>query len=104
MLKQLINIAKPYANDPVKLQTIKKGLLKNQEKYFTCLMFHNVPTTNNRAERALRHLVLKRKSSFGSKTQKGANTMSILCSVLLSLWWRKPDNFFKEYSALLVKG
>jgi len=101
MIKRLLKIAKPCSNDPVKLQTIKQGLVKNQDKYFTCLMFKDVPTTNNKAERALRHLVLKRKSSFGSKTQKGAWAMSILCSVLLSLWWSKPDNFFKEYSTLL---
>lgn len=101
MIKQLIKIAKSNSNDPVKLINIKQALIKNQEKYFTCLLHQGVPTTNNRAERALRHLVLKRKSSFGSKTQKGAWTMSILCSVLLSLWWSKPDNFFKEYSGLL---
>ena len=101
MIGQLIKIAKPHFDDPIKLENIKQGLMKNQEKYFTCLMFPDVPTTNNKAERALRHLVLKRKSSFGSKTQRGAWTMSILCSVLLSLWWSKPKNFFKEYSALL---
>lgn len=104
MIKRLVRIAQPNPQDPDKLKTIKKGLLKNQDKYFTCLMFQGVPTTNNKAERALRHLVLKRKSSFGSKTQKGAEVMSILYSVLLSLWWKKPDNFFKEYLALLVEG
>lgn len=101
MIKQLIKITKPCPNEPVKLINIKQGLLKNQEKYFTCLLHQGIPTTNNRAERALRHLVLKRKISFGSKTQKGAWTMSVLCSVLLSLWWSKPDNFFREYSKLL---
>lgn len=101
MIKRLFEIAQACPDDPTKLQNIKQGLIKNQEKYFTCLMFQGVPTTNNRAERALRHLVLKRKSSFGSKTQKGAWIMSVLCSTLLSLWWSKPDNFFKEYSKLL---
>lgn len=101
MLRRLNNIARINDQDPEKLKNIKISLLKNREKYFTCLLHQGVPTTNNKAERALRHLVLKRKSSFGSKTQKGAWTMSILCSVLLSLWWSKPDNFFKEYSTLL---
>lgn len=102
MLKRLSCLAKAHLQDPVKLQTLKQTLMKNKEKYFTCLLFENIPTTNNKAERALRHLVLKRKNSFGSKTQKGAWVMSILCSVLLSLWWSKPKNFFKEYSALLA--
>lgn len=101
MLKQLTKLAKLHPQDPSKLITIKHGFLKNKEKYFTCLDFKAVPTTNNKAERALRHLVLKRKCSFGSKTQKGAETMSVLCSVLLSLWWSKPKNFFQEYALLL---
>ena len=33
--------------------------------------------TNNKAERALRPLVIKRKLSYGSKTQKGADVISI---------------------------
>lgn len=101
MRKQLAHITRPDPIEPVNLQTIKQSLLKNKDKYFTCLLFKDVPTTNNKAERALRHLVLKRKSSFGSKTQKGAWIMSILYSVLLSLWWSKPKNFFQEYSLLL---
>lgn len=104
MIKRLEAIAQAKGDEPAKLKTIKQTLLKNKDKYFTCLLFEGIPTTNNKAERALRHLVLKRKNSFGSKTQKGANVMSILCSVLLSLWWRKPDNFFKEYSALLASA
>lgn len=89
------------ASDPPKLQRIKESLRKNQATYFTCLLHPNIPADNNKAERALRHLVLKRKISYGSKTQKGANVMSILCSVLLSLWWSKPKNFFADYSQLL---
>lgn len=56
---------------------------------------------NNKAERGLRHIVLKRKASCGSKTQKGADTMSILCSTLLSCWWSKPENFFTAYEQML---
>lgn len=89
-------------SDPPRLKRIKQTLRENQQSYFTCLLHKNIPPDNNKAERALRHLVLKRKSSFGSKTQKGADTMSILCSVLLSLWWSKPKNFFAEYAKLLT--
>lgn len=88
--------------DPPKLQRIKQSLRQNQESYFTCLLHEGIPADNNKAERHLRHLVLKRKISFGSKTQKGADVMSILCSVLLSLWWSRPKNFFAEYAKLLA--
>lgn len=97
-LKRLILSSAP---DPPNLRRIKQTLRENQEYYFTCLLHEGIPPDNNKAERALRHLVLKRKSSFGSKTQKGADVMSILCSVLLSLWWSKPKNFFEEYFKLL---
>lgn len=99
-LQKLQTIIIPHPADPKKLKTIKESLRKNKEAYLTCLLYENIPPDNNKAERALRHLVLKRKTSFGSKTQRGAETFSVLASVLLSLWWRKPINFFQEYTAL----
>lgn len=100
--KHLARIMVPSSSDPPKLKRIKATLHNNQTSYFTCLTRQGIPPDNNKAERALRHLVLKRKVSFGSKTQKGADVMSILCSVLLSLWWSKPKNFFAEYSKLFT--
>jgi len=87
--------------DPQKLRTIKQSLLQNAEKYFTCLLQPGIPADNNKAERGLRHIVLKRKISYGSRSQKGADTMSILCSTLLSCWWNKPQNFFAAYNNML---
>jgi hypothetical protein len=46
-------------------------------------------------------LVIKRKVCGGSKTQKGADVLSVLYSVLLSLYWRKPSDYFSEYDKLL---
>ena len=100
LLHRLEQIAQPDTHDPHKLATLKASLHKNSTSYFTCLLHQNIPADNNKAERALRHLVLKRKISFGSRTQGAANTMSILASVLLSLWWRKPQHFFQEYMGL----
>ena len=101
LLKELVNLCKAKKGEPIKLKKIKKSLEKNQEKYFTCLLHKGIPTTNNKAERALRHVVLKRKISNGTKTEKGANVMSVLFSTVLSLWWRKPKHFFHEYAILL---
>lgn len=86
--------------DPSALKKIKTSLLKNKEKYFTFLKYPSIPIDNNKAERALRHLVLKRKISFGSKTQRGAETTSILASVILSLKWNDPQGWFKTYLQL----
>ncbi len=100
-LRKLTELSKPNSDDLSKMKTIKESLFKNKEKYLTCLRFPGiVPPDNNKAERGLRHLVIKRKISCGSKTDKGAETSSILTSVLLSLKWMNPNNFIKKYLSL----
>lgn len=95
--KKLQEILKPKKDEPIKLKTFKKTMLGKIDRYLVCITEPNVPTTNNKAERSLRHLVIKRKKSFGSKTPKGAETMSVLYSVVMSLWWRSKKDFFKAY-------
>jgi len=101
LAKQLAKLTKPHELDCAKLKTIKTTLAKNLDLYFTCLLHSDIPATNNKAEQLLRHMVIKRKISFGCQTQKGADAMSILFSVLLSLWRRSKENFFAEYRRLI---
>ncbi len=89
--------------DPAKLATLKATFLANAERYLLCVREPNIPMTNNKAERSIRPLVLKRKVSFGSRTQKGADVMSILLSVCMTTWWCKPTNFYAAYRAILQK-
>jgi len=99
------NIATPYEKDPEKIKKIKARLLEQMDCYFTCIIEPNIPPDNNKAERAIRHLVIKRKkTSGGSKSKKGADVMSILYSVVLSLWRRNKENFFNAYDEALVGG
>jgi len=98
--RELAAIAAPDERDPKKLAAIKQRLAAYPEQYLTCLTDPRVPCDNNRAERALRHLVIKRKTSFGVRTSKGAETLSILSSVLLSEWWRDKRAFFSTYLAM----
>jgi len=93
-------IAESHALDPTPLSKIKAALRKNKEKYFTFLHHSGIPVDNNKAERALRHLVIKRRTSFGSKTQRGAETTSILASIILSLKWNEPQEWFQKYLKL----
>lgn len=72
------------ARDPAKLANIKTQLRQRSARYLTCLRYPNVASDNNAAERSLRHLVLKRKISFGSLCERTAETMAILLSVLMS--------------------
>jgi hypothetical protein len=95
-------ITESHSLDPTPLSKLKLSLRKNKKKYFTFLNHTNIPIDNNKAERALRHLVIKRKISYGSKTQRGAETTSILASVILSLKWNEPETWFQKYLKLGV--
>ncbi|MEA2036708.1 MAG: IS66 family transposase [Nanoarchaeota archaeon] len=97
LMKQFLKMTKIKKRDPSKLRRIKKRLKVQRECYFVCVLNENVPMDNNKAERSLRHLVIKRKKAFGSRTPKGANILSILLSVSLSLWWKNKSTFFSSY-------
>jgi len=103
LMKRFNTIAQAKDGDPQALAGIKKTLLKKKQKYFVCLEVEGISMDNNKAERGLRPLVIKRKISFGSKTDKGAKNLGILFSVVMSLWWKRPPNFFSAYANLLTK-
>ena len=94
---KLSNIIKVHKEDPKKLVTYKTTIAKYIDKYFVCILIPWIPADNNKAERALRHLVLKRKMSNGSVNKSSAEFMSINYSVLLSMYWKCPRNLFSSY-------
>lgn len=100
LMEKFDEVAAFHINDPPKLKKIKERLQGRKERYFVCITEPGIPPDNNKAERALRHLVLKRKNCYGSKTDKGAEIGSILYSVLLSYWWKSKQNFFREFEKL----
>ena len=81
---ELLRFTTPRPLDPNKLRRIKESTRARIDCYFTCLVVPNVHADNNLAERSLRHLVLKRKISFGSLTERTADILATLVSVLLS--------------------
>jgi transposase len=84
LYERLKSSAKPDSLDPTKLTKVKEQVGTRTENYLTCLLYPDVASDNNAAERSLRHLVLKRKISFGSFREKTAETLAILTSILLS--------------------
>lgn len=100
LLTGIRKLCQPSALDPKKLTNLKAGILEYQDCLFLCLTIDEIPADNNKAERALRKLVIKRKKSFGVKTQKGARTMEVLLSVCQSLYNRNKDNFLPELHRL----
>jgi hypothetical protein len=100
--EQVAVLMAPDVADLPKLATLKRTFLGNADKYLLCITNPAVPMTNNQAERRLRNLVIKRLLSFGSRTQKGAQVMETLLSVLLTLWWSKPKDYFGELRQLIA--
>lgn len=57
-------------------------MLNDWDVIFTVLDNPHLPLTNNEAERALRHCVILRKISYGTKTPQGSRIFAILASVI----------------------
>ena len=92
--------ARPKRRDPKKLSSVKAAVREHLDSYLTCLRHPAIPPDNNHSERKLRPLAQKRKNSFGVKTQAGADTLSVLATVLYSLRWTNPKPL-AAYRALL---
>ena len=84
--KQLVNrlagiCKKPLAFKPA--ETLRGYLFGPEQKYlFTFLRHPGVPPTNNLAEQAIRQLVVFRKICFGTRSESGLKTHSILPSLV----------------------
>lgn len=63
------------------LRRFCRSLAKSFEQYWTFVEVPGVQPTNNHAERGLRHAVIYRKISGGSKTERGAITTQRLLSI-----------------------
>lgn len=102
LLEQTKRLCQLHKLDPKKLTNLKTGILEYQNCLFICLTVDGIPADNNRAERDIKKLVIKRKKSLGSKTPKGARTLEVLLSICWSLYNRDRDNFFPNFHALVA--
>lgn len=57
-------------------------MLNDWEAIFRVLQVPDLPLTNNEAERALRHWVILRRISHGTRTEAGSRVFAILISVI----------------------
>lgn len=64
-------------------ETSRAYLVGDEQKYlFTFLRHRDVPPTNNHAEQSIRHIVIFRKTSFGTRSEIGPRVHSILLSLV----------------------
>lgn len=100
LFKQIEEWREFHVKDPKKLQNIKQQFHDYPDEWLTCMDYDGIPCDNNKAERKLRHFVIKRKISFGNKSQKGHETFETLATVLMTCWKTHKDNFFPELRTL----
>lgn len=76
--------------------------INHEDRLFHWVEDRRVPAHNNRAERELRPTVIARKVSFGSSSDAGAETRSILMSVLHTLNKRRgKESLESVFTAIL---
>jgi len=101
LINLLKDFCKPHKKDPKKLEDIKKLLIDRMDEYLTCMNYAWVPSDNNKAERKLRHFVIKRKISFWNTSTDWADAFSINASVLMTYWKKYPENLFSKLMELV---
>jgi transposase len=65
-----------------KTHALAVEMLNDWDVIFTILDHPHLPLTNNEAERALRHWVILRRISYGTRTEQGSRIFAILASVI----------------------
>ncbi len=104
--QELIQVIKdfctPHKKDPKKLENVKKLMLDRIDEYLTCMDYEWVPSDNNKAERKIRHFVIKKKISFWNNSEDWAKAFWINASVLMTYWKKFNEGIFGQLSLLLA--
>jgi transposase len=88
--RQIEEVVKAPARHP-SVQRIQNIFRENAQRLYHWVEAPCIPAENNLAERGLRPLVIARKISFGSQSEKGLRTRSILMSIAHTLAARTGD-------------
>ena len=65
-----------------KARALAVEMLNDRDAIFRVLQHPRLPLTNNEAERALRHWVILRRISYGTRTEQGSRVFAMLASVI----------------------
>lgn len=91
----------PFVEDPLAVQAkLCRRIHKFIKELFVFVEYPDVPSDNNAAERSLRHLVISRKISGGTRGDKGTESKMILSS-LFGTWRAQGLNPFHQCRQLL---
>jgi len=91
----------PYVKKNTPMSTLASRAITFLPELFVFIRFPNVKSDNNHAERIIRHTVIARKISGGTKTPKGSEIKAILTS-LFDTWQLQNLNPFQQCRLLLT--
>lgn len=94
-------ICMPYVKTDAPMSTLCARAVTFLQELFVFIRFPNVKSDNNPAERIIRHTVVARKISGGTKTPKGSQTKAILTS-LFDTWQLQNLNPLQQCRLLLT--
>ena len=88
------------------MRALAREILNDWEAVVAFVKHPDVPPTNNEAERALRHAVISRRISYGTRTSEGSRAYSALLSVIETCRLRNlnPWEYIARVIALARKG
>jgi transposase len=83
LLRQFLALCIRHADaEHRKTRELARELLNDWDTYWVVLDYPWLPLTNNEAERALRHWVIARRISYGTRTAQGSRAFALTISVI----------------------
>ncbi len=100
--ERLLALCRPFLEDPLAVQAkLCRRIERHIKELFVFVSHPETPSDNNAAERSLRHLVVSRKISGGTRSEQGGDSKMALAS-LFGAWRAKGLNPFLETRRLLI--
>ena len=100
--RKLLAICRPFLADPSAVQgKLCRRIERHIKELFVFVAEPDVPSDNNPAERSLRHLVISRKISGGTRSEQGTESKMTLAS-LFGTWRAQGLNPLAACRQLLI--
>jgi transposase len=99
--EELYELARPYLKVECPQRILAERIERFLPELFTFVEYPDVPSENNAAERAVRPLVIARKVSGGTRSDKGSKTRMTLMS-LFSTWAAQGLDQIEECQKMLI--
>ena len=100
--RQLLALGQPFRHDPSATQAkLCRRIERHLKELFVFVAEPDVPADNNAAERSLRHLVISRKISGGTRSEQGTQSKMTLAS-LFGTWRAQRLNPLAACRQLLI--